>query len=86
MKEQQHMVYTAIYQTHDGGFTSTKYMGYVNRREAWIAASDLGEHEGNQLIALIPGDHPVYFEADAQLSIKDIDVFDNNIRSDSSVG
>ena len=80
------MVYTAIYQTAKGGFTSAKYMGYVNRRDAWRSANSLAEAEGSRLIALVPGDHPVYFEADVDLSIKDIDVFDNNIRSDSSVG
>ena len=80
------MVYTAIYQNERGRFSHVKYMGYVDRAEAWLAAATLGEHEGDQLIALIPGDHPVYFETNVGLSIKDIDVFDNNIRSDSSVG
>ena len=41
-------------------FTS-RYTGVVNKSEAWLSAAKMGGAEGSCLVALVPGDHPVYF-------------------------
>ena len=78
------MIYTAIYKNADGRLTSFRHTSSVQRKQAWSAASEA--RQGSTLIALVAGDHPVYFYEDVGPSIKDIDVFDLNMGSDSSDG
>ena len=59
--ENKPMVYTAIFQSGQGQLTQSKYTGYISRKDAWLSAAKMGASEGNCLIALVPGDHPVYF-------------------------
>ena len=55
------MVYTAIYQNGQGKLIQCRYTGFISRKDAWLNAAQMGGSEGNCLIALVPGDHPVYF-------------------------
>lgn len=59
--ENKPMIYTAIFQDSVGKLFTSRYTGVVNRAEAWLAAAKMGSSEGNCLVALVPGDHPVYF-------------------------
>ena len=61
MMENNEMIYTAIFQNSIGKLFSSRYTGVMNRSEAWINAAKMGGSEGNCLIALVPGDHPIYF-------------------------
>ena len=55
------MIYTAIFQGSQGKLTSSRYLGVPDRAEAWLSAAKMGSVEGELLIALVSGDHPVYF-------------------------
>lgn len=55
------MIYTAIYQGPQGQLTYGRYTGHISRQDAWLSAAKLGGMNGNCLVALVPGDHPVYF-------------------------
>ena len=55
------MIYTAIYQGPQGQLTYGRYNGHISRKDAWLSAAKLGGMNGNCLVALVPGDHPVYF-------------------------
>jgi hypothetical protein len=59
--ENNEMIYTAIFQNSIGKLFSSRYTGVMNRSEAWMSAAKIGGSEGNCLIALVPGDHPIYF-------------------------
>ncbi len=60
MMENDEMIYTAIFQNKQGELTHSRYTGVIGRREAWRRAADMGETNGDCLVALVPGDHPVY--------------------------
>ena len=60
MLENNEMIYTAIFQNQSGKLTRSRYTGVIDRREAWHAAANMGESSGECLLALVPGDHPVY--------------------------
>ena len=59
--ENKAMIYTAIFQNSTGKLFTSRYTGNINRSDAWLNAAKLGSSEGNCLIALVPGDHPIYF-------------------------
>ena len=59
--ENKVMIYTAIFQNSTGKLFTSRYTGNVNRSDAWLNAAKLGSSEGNCLLALVPGDHPIYF-------------------------
>ena len=62
--ENKAMIYTAIFQNGTGELFTSRYTGTVNRTDAWLNAAKLGSSKGNCLIALVPGDHPIYFYKD----------------------
>ena len=55
------MIYTAIFQNAQGKLITSRYTGHISRKEAWLNAAKMGSSNGDCLIALVPGDHPVYF-------------------------
>jgi hypothetical protein len=61
MMENNEMIYTAIFQGAQGKLHSVRYLDVVSRKVAWLAATRLGASTGECLIALVSGDHPVYF-------------------------
>ena len=61
MMENNEMIYTAIFQNAQGKLTRSRYTGVVSRQDAWLAATKMGASNGDCLIALVSGDHPVYF-------------------------
>lgn len=61
MMENNEMIYTAIFQNTQGRLTYSRYTGVMQRSDAWLAATKLGASNGECLIALVSGDHPVYF-------------------------
>ena len=76
--------YTAIYQNSEGEITSHTTQGSNDKRQAWAQLCNMKENEGECLILLVPGDHPVVQYKDVQES-KQVDLFDN-LSPDSSVG
>jgi len=58
------MIYTAIYQGAQGQLYRTLYTGVMDRKDAWLTAMRLAASAGECLIALVSGDHPVYFYED----------------------
>ena len=76
--------YTAIYQNSAGNIKRYTAQGSNDKREAWSQLCDMKESEGECLILLVPGDHPVVQYEDT-LETKQIDLFDN-LSPDSSVG
>ena len=70
MLENNEMIYTAIFQNSVGKLFTSRYTGVVNKSEAWLTAAKMGGTEGNCLVALVPGDHPVYFYESFVDSIK----------------
>jgi len=61
MMETNEMIYTAIFQNEQGKLTRTRYTGELDRTHAWLNATKMGASVGDRLIALVSGDHPVYF-------------------------
>jgi len=59
--ETNEMIYTAIFQGAQGKLTRSRYTGVVDKNEAWLAAARMGSNSNMCLLALVPGDHPVYF-------------------------
>jgi len=55
------MIYTAIFQNPQGKLTRLRYTATMNRAETWLNAAKMGASQGDCLIALVSGDHPVYF-------------------------
>ena len=60
MMENDEMIYTAIFQDKDGNLSRSRYTGVIARQEAWRRAASMGESSNMCLLALVPGDHPVY--------------------------
>mgnify|MGYP001435786077 CR=1 FL=1 len=61
MMENNEMIYTAIFQDPQGQLSHSRYTGVINRKEAWVSAARMGGSNNLCLLALVPGDHPVYF-------------------------
>jgi hypothetical protein len=59
--ESNEMIYTAIFQNPQGKLIRMRYTATMNRSETWLDATKMGASDGNCLIALVSGDHPVYF-------------------------
>ena len=59
--ENNEMIYTAIFQGSQGKLTHSRYTGVIDKKQAWLAAAKMGASNNMCLIALVPGDHPVYF-------------------------
>ena len=76
--------YTAIYQNSKGQVTRYTAQASNDKREAWAQLCDMKESDGECLILLVPGDHPVVQYEDTREN-KQIDLFDN-LCPDSSVG
>ena len=76
--------YTAIYQNSEGKITRYTAQGSNDRREAWAQLCGMKESDGECLILLVPGDHPVIQYEDTREN-KQIDLFDN-LSPDSSDG
>ena len=80
--ENDEMIYTAIFQNKEGKLIYSRYTGVIARREAWERAAAMGKTSGDCLIALVPGDHPVYTyetlfeEGTANTELKNHDVFE----------
>ena len=64
MMETKEMIYTAIFQGPQGKLTHSRYTGVISRKDAWLSAARMGASDNMCLIALVPGDHPVYFYED----------------------
>ena len=76
--------YTAIYQNSAGRISRYTATASNDKKEAWAQLCDMKESEGECLILLVPGDHPVVQYIDT-VDNKQIDLFDN-LSPDSSVG
>ena len=86
------MPYTAIYQNSEGKITRYTATASNDRGKAWAQLREMKENEGECLILLVPGDHPVVQYEDIREN-KQIDLFDNLANDmvdafspDSSVG
>ncbi len=88
MMENNEMIYTAIFQGPQGQLSCSRYTGVIDRKAAWLAAAKMGGSNNMCLIALVPGDHPVYFydnfvndnaksELTSTSTNEPIDVYDN---------
>lgn len=55
------MIYTAIYQGAQGKLTYSRHTGHISRKDTWLSVARQAAAEGECLIALVPGDHPIYF-------------------------
>ena len=51
--------YTAIYQNTEGRITRYTAQASNDRKEAWAQLCAMKESDGECLILLVPGDHPV---------------------------
>ena len=76
--------YTAIYQNAAGRITRYTAQASNDKKQAWAQLSAMKEDDGECLILLVPGDHPVVQYLDT-IDNKQIDLFDN-LSPDSSVG
>ena len=76
--------YTAIYQNAAGRITRYTAQASNDKKQAWAQLSGMRESDGECLILLVPGDHPVVQYVDT-IENKQIDLFDN-LSPDSSVG
>ncbi len=76
--------YTAIYQNSEGKISRYTAQASNDRGEAWAQLHTMKENDGECLILLVPGDHPVVQYEDT-CENKQIDLFDN-LSPDSSVG
>ena len=76
--------YTAIYQNSSGQIKRYTAQASNDKREAWATLCNMKESDGECLILLVPGDHPVVQYEDT-IENKQIDLFDN-LSPDSSVG
>ena len=76
--------YTAIYQNSEGRITRYTAQASNDKKQAWKQLSDMKENDGECLILLVPGNHPVVQYIDT-LENKQIDLFDD-LSPDSSVG
>ena len=76
--------YTAIYQNSEGRITRYTAQAPNDKKQAWAQLSGMKESDGECLILLVPGAHPVVQYVDT-IDNKQIDLFDN-LSPDSSVG
>ena len=76
--------YTAIYQNSKGKITRCTAQASNDKKQAWAQLSGMRESDGECLILLVPGNHPVIQYVDT-IENKQIDLFDN-LSPDSSVG
>tara|TARA_R100000234_G_scaffold917_1_gene754 strand:+ start:310 stop:549 length:240 start_codon:yes stop_codon:yes gene_type:complete len=76
--------YTAIYQNSAGEIKRYTAQASNDKKQAWAQLSHMKEDDGECLILLVPGDHPVVQYLDT-IDNKQIDLFDN-LSPDSSVG
>jgi hypothetical protein len=76
--------YTAIYQNSEGQISRYTAQASNDRRKAWAQLCEMKESDGECLILLVPGVHPVVQYEDTREN-KQIDLFDN-LSPDSSVG
>ena len=76
--------YTAIYQNSKAEISRYTATASNDKKQAWRQLSDMKESDGECLILLVPGDHPVIQYIDT-IDNKQIDLFDN-LSPDSSVG
>ena len=76
--------YTAIYQNAAGRITRYTAQASNDKKQAWAQLSGMRESDGECLILLVPGNHPVVQYVDT-IDNKQIDLFDNT-SPDSSVG
>ena len=61
MSETNVMIYTAIFQGPQGKLSRSRYLGSPDKATAGLSAAKMGSSNGDVLIALVSGDHPVYF-------------------------
>ena len=61
MLENNEMIYTAIFQNAQGKLVRSRYTGQISKKDAWLDAAKMGASNGECLVALVPGDHPIYF-------------------------
>ena len=61
MSETNVMIYTAIFQGPQGKLSRSRYLGSPDKASAWLSAAKMGSSNGDLLIGLVSGDHPVYF-------------------------
>ena len=90
MMETSEMIYTAIFQDRSGAITRARFTGVINKQEAWASCAALGESNGACLVALVPGDHPVYtyeevFQREPNMELKQHDVFEVQVEPDENV-
>ena len=76
--------YTAIYQNARGKITRYTATASNDKKEAWAQLCGMKESEGECLILLVPGDHPVVQYEDTREN-RQIDLF-YNASPDSTVG
>ena len=76
--------YTAIYQNAAGRITRYTAQASNDKKQAWAQLSGMRESDGECLILLVAGNHPVIQYVDT-IENKQIDLFDN-LSPDSSVG
>tara|TARA_B100000902_G_C26461392_1_gene505594 strand:- start:86 stop:364 length:279 start_codon:yes stop_codon:yes gene_type:complete len=86
--ENNEMIYTAIFQGPQGQLSHSRYTGVIDRKDAWLSAAKMGGSNNMCLLALVPGDHPVYFydnfvddnaksESTSATKNASVDVYDN---------
>ena len=68
--------YTAIYQNSEGEISRYTATASNDKRQAWSQLCDMKENDGECLILLVPGNHPVIQYEDTTEN-KQIDLFDN---------
>jgi hypothetical protein len=84
MMEDDEMIYTAIFQNSKGVLTRGRYTGSPDRHQAWQHAAQMGEPSGDCLVAMVPGDHPLYTyenicDRTANIELKSHDVYEVGI-------
>ena len=69
------MIYTAIYMNDRGVVTHRTCPSTADRAKAWKGALVVAV-DGECLVALVPGSHPVYTYSDGPSNIKSHDLFE----------
>ena len=69
------MIYTAIYMNDKGVVTHRTCPSTADRAKAWKDALVVAV-DGECLVALVPGSHPVYTYSDGPQNIKSHDLFE----------
>ena len=76
--------YTAIFQNSEGEISRYTAQASNDKRQAWAQLCRMKESDGECLILLVPGNHPVVQYEDT-IENKQVDLF-NDLSPDSSVG